>query len=87
MNSTQRIIKRYPNRRLYDTQHSRYVTLAEVREYVLEGTPFVVFDVERDSDITTQVLLQTIAAHQPVPRTGKSREWLCNVIRGLAKLE
>lgn len=55
-----RIIKKYPNRRLYDTEESRYITLGEIRQLVQEGIPFQVIERKSQSDITTQVLLQVI---------------------------
>jgi polyhydroxyalkanoate synthesis repressor PhaR len=55
-----RIIKKYPNRRLYDTVQSRYVTLPEVRDLVISETPFKVIDTQSDEDITRNILLQII---------------------------
>ncbi|MGB5831884.1 MAG: polyhydroxyalkanoate synthesis repressor PhaR [Thiohalocapsa sp.] len=53
-----RIIKKYPNRRLYDTELSRYITLMDVRELVMKGTPFRVLDTANDADLTRSILLQ-----------------------------
>ena len=55
-----RIIKKYPNRRLYDTDSSRYVTLAEVRQLVVDAVPFVVIEQKTEEDITRSILLQII---------------------------
>jgi polyhydroxyalkanoate synthesis repressor PhaR len=55
-----RIIKKYPNRRLYDTEKSKYVTLQEIRDLVLEEILFVVIDKKTDADITRSILLQII---------------------------
>ena len=55
-----RIIKKYPNRRLYDTKKSQYVTLQQIRELVLEEIPFVVIDQKSEDDITRSILLQII---------------------------
>ena len=55
-----RVIKKYPNRRLYDTEKSQYVTLQEIRDLVLEEVPFVVIDKKSDDDITRSILLQII---------------------------
>jgi len=55
-----RIIKKYHNRRLYDTEQSRYVTLPEVRDLVINEVPFKVVDTQSDEDITRNILLQII---------------------------
>ncbi len=58
--SPKRVIKKYPNRRLYDTNESKYVTLSDVRKLVLEETPFCVIDKKTGEDITRNILLQII---------------------------
>jgi len=58
--SDKRIIKKYPNRRLYDTAESKYVTLSDVRELVLNGIAFCVIDKKSGEDITRNILLQII---------------------------
>lgn len=58
--AAERLIKKYPNRRLYDTAESRYITLDEVRQMVLEEVPFKVIDRQSDEDITRNILLQII---------------------------
>lgn len=58
--STERLIKKYPNRRLYDTTESRYITLDEVRQMVLREVPFKVVDRQSNEDITRNILLQII---------------------------
>lgn len=58
--ATERLIKKYPNRRLYDTTESRYITLEEVREMVLKEIPFKVVDRQSEEDITRNILLQII---------------------------
>ena len=55
-----RIIKKYPNRRLYDTESSCYITLAEVRELVINEIPFIVVEKKTNEDITRSILLQII---------------------------
>ncbi len=56
-----RVIKKYPNRRLYDTAQSRYITLADIRLLVLEKVDFRVLDKRSQEDITHSILLQVIA--------------------------
>jgi len=56
----QRIIKKYPNRRLYDTITSTYITLTEVKQLVMKREPFEVRDVKTGEDITRSILLQII---------------------------
>ena len=55
-----RIIKKYPNRRLYDTETSAYITLAEVKQRVMDGDDFVVQDAKSGDDLTRSILLQII---------------------------
>lgn len=55
-----RVLKKYPNRRLYDTQVSSYVTLADVKAMVLAGTEFEVRDAKSGEDLTRSILLQII---------------------------
>jgi len=55
-----RILKKYPNRRLYDTQTSSYITLADVKRMVLEGVEFEVHDAKTQEDLTRSILLQII---------------------------
>ncbi len=59
-----RVIKKYPNRRLYDTEISSYITLEEVRQLVLDGEIFEVRDAKTNDDLTRSVLLQIIAEHE-----------------------
>ena len=62
--SEPRVIKKYPNRRLYDTVESRYITLADVRRLVVERIDFVVVDKKNSADITRSILLQVIAEQE-----------------------
>ena len=55
-----RLIKKYPNRRLYDTKTSTYITLADVKKLVLEGQEFQVVDDKTKEDLTRSILLQII---------------------------
>ncbi len=55
-----RLIKKYPNRRLYDTRTSTYITLADVKELVLQHENFQVVDAKSGDDLTRSILLQII---------------------------
>ncbi len=55
-----RLIKKYPNRRLYDTRTSAYITLADVKQLVLDNEPFRVADAKTSEDLTRSILLQII---------------------------
>ena len=55
-----RLIKKYPNRRLYDTETSTYITLADVKQLVLAQEPFQVLDAKTQEDLTRSILLQII---------------------------
>ena len=76
-----RIIRKYPNRRLYDTTESRYVTLADVRRLVIDGVDFVVLDRKTQQDITRSILLQVIAEQEGAGESLMSRDFLSQVIR------
>ena len=58
--STERLIKKYPNRRLYDTQTSSYITLTDVKQLVLAAEEFTVVDAKSSEDLTRSILLQII---------------------------
>jgi polyhydroxyalkanoate synthesis repressor PhaR len=62
--SRKRIIKKYPNRRLYDTEVSKYITIEDVRRLVIDGVDFCVKDVKTDEDLTRSILLQIIAEQE-----------------------
>jgi polyhydroxyalkanoate synthesis repressor PhaR len=59
-NRTERLIKKYPNRRLYDTQTSSYITLTDVKQLVLDADEFTVVDAKTNEDLTRSILLQII---------------------------
>lgn len=59
-----RIIKKYPNRRLYDTAISSYITLADVKRLVLDGVEFQVVDAKTRDDLTRSILLQIISEEE-----------------------
>lgn len=79
--SEPRVIKKYPNRRLYDTVESRYITLADVRRLVVERIDFTVIDKKSQQDITRSILLQVIADQEHGSHPLLSREFLSQVIR------
>ena len=58
--TTLRVLKKYPNRRLYDTRTSSYITLADVKQMVLAGESFEVRDAKTAEDLTRSILLQII---------------------------
>jgi len=60
MESQLRLIKKYPNRRLYDTKTSSYITLADVKQMVLKQEEFQVVDAKSGDELTRQILLQII---------------------------
>jgi polyhydroxyalkanoate synthesis repressor PhaR len=76
-----RVIRKYPNRRLYDTVESRYVTLADIRRLVVERVDFVVLDRKSQQDITRSILLQVIAEQEGAGESLMSRDFLSQVIR------
>lgn len=55
-----RLIKKYKNRRLYDTETSQYITLEELQRYVVDGVQFTVEDSMTGKDLTNTILLQII---------------------------
>lgn len=55
-----RLIKKYKNRRLYDLEISKYITVDDLKQYVLDNIVFQVIDVADDKDITMVVLLQIV---------------------------
>ena len=76
-----RTIKKYPNRRLYDTVESRYITLSDIRKLVIERIDFVVIDKKSQEDITRSILLQVIAEQEHGVEPLMSRDFLSQIIR------
>ena len=76
-----RIIKKYPNRRLYDTETSAYITLAEVRRLVMSNTHFVVRDAKTNEDLTRSILLQIILEEEAGGAPMFTEAVLSNIIR------
>ena len=76
-----RTIKKYPNRRLYDTANSGYITLADVKQMVLDGIDFRVVDAKTNEDLTRSILLQIILDEESVGVPMFSSEMLAQMIR------
>jgi polyhydroxyalkanoate synthesis repressor PhaR len=76
-----RILKKYPNRRLYDTEISSYITLAEVKAMVLSGTAFEVRDAKTGDDLTRSILLQIILEEESGGVPMFSTSMLAQIIR------
>ena len=76
-----RVIKKYPNRRLYDTDTSTYITLADVRELVMAGANFVVRDAKTSEDLTRSILLQIILEEESGGVPMFTEAVLANIIR------
>jgi polyhydroxyalkanoate synthesis repressor PhaR len=81
-----RIITKYPNRRLYDTEESRYVTLPDIRRLVVEKVDFIVRDRKNDADITRSILLQVITEQEQQGDSVMTRDFLSQVIRSYDKV-
>ena len=77
----QRVIKKYPNRRLYDTQTSSYITLAEIKQLVMASEPFVVRDAKTSEDLTRSILLQIILEEEAGGTPMFSTSVLASIIR------
>lgn len=76
-----RLIKKYPNRRLYDTCTSAYITIADVKQLVMMGEPFAVIDVKTNVDITHSVLLQIVFEEETAGRGVFAMSVLEQIIR------
>ena len=81
MSDSFRMIKKYPNRRLYDTANSGYITLADVKQMVLEGINFQVVDAKTNDDLTRAILLQIILDEESGGLPMFSSEMLAQMIR------
>ncbi|MDB5955737.1 polyhydroxyalkanoate synthesis repressor PhaR [Ramlibacter sp.] len=77
----QRVIKKYPNRRLYDTETSAYITLAEVKQLVMDTQAFVVRDAKTNEDLTRSILLQIILEEEAGGAPMFTEAALANIIR------
>ncbi|RZL63946.1 MAG: polyhydroxyalkanoate synthesis repressor PhaR [Variovorax sp.] len=77
----QRVIKKYPNRRLYDTETSTYITLTEVKQLVMRSAPFVVRDAKSGDDLTRSILLQIILEEEAGGAPMFTEQVLASIIR------
>jgi len=76
-----RLIKKYPNRRLYDTQTSTYITLSDVKQLVLASEEFQVVDAKSGEDLTRSILLQIILEEESGGMPMFSSNMLAQIIR------
>jgi polyhydroxyalkanoate synthesis repressor PhaR len=76
-----RLIKKYPNRRLYDTKTSSYITLADVKQMVLKNEDFQVLDAKTNEDLSRQILLQIILDEESGGMPMFSSDLLSQMIR------
>lgn len=76
-----RTIKKYPNRRLYDTSESAYITLAEIRQLVIRNEPVKVVDAKSGADLTRSILLQIILEEEAAGSPMFSETVLAQMIR------
>jgi polyhydroxyalkanoate synthesis repressor PhaR len=81
MSESVRTIKKYPNRRLYDTANSGYITLADVKQMVLDNIDFQVVDAKSGDDLTRAILLQIILDEEGGGVPMFSSEMLSQMIR------
>jgi polyhydroxyalkanoate synthesis repressor PhaR len=79
--SSTRVIKKYPNRRLYDTEESRYITLADIKNLVMNKVDFEVIDKKSGENITRTILLQVISEHEQQGEAIMSEDFLAQIIR------
>jgi len=79
--SHQRVIKKYPNRRLYDTDTSSYITLSEIKQLVMENEPCMVVDAKTGDDLTRSILLQIILEEEANGSPMFTAPVLSNIIR------
>ncbi|MYN07878.1 polyhydroxyalkanoate synthesis repressor PhaR [Pseudoduganella aquatica] len=79
--NAERLIKKYPNRRLYDTQTSSYITLTDVKQLVLDNEEFTVVDAKSNEDLTRSILLQIILEEEASGVPMFSTSVLAQIIR------
>ena len=76
-----RVIKKYPNRRLYDTEQSRYITLSDIRKLVMRAGDFQVVDSNTGEDLTRSILLQIMLEEESGGQPLFSAKMLAQIIR------
>jgi polyhydroxyalkanoate synthesis repressor PhaR len=76
-----RIIKKYPNRRLYDTEESKYITLEDIKKLVINNKEFIVKDVKSEEDLTRSILLQIISEQEDDGEPLFTTQALSHIIR------
>ena len=81
MSTQARTIKKYPNRRLYDTETSSYITLADVKKLVLENVEFKVEDAKSKDDLTRSILLHIILEEESAGAPMFTSDSLSQIIR------
>lgn len=79
--NTPRIIKKYANRRLYDTHKSLYITLDDLKKYVIDYTPFKVIDAKTKQDVTKAALIQIIFELEATQNPLFTEEVLAQIVR------
>ena len=79
--ASQRVIKKYPNRRLYDTRTSSYITLSEIKQLVMDTELFSVVDAKTSEDLTRSILLQIILEEESNGSPMFTIPVLSNIIR------
>ena len=77
----ERLIKKYPNRRLYDTQTSTYVTLVDIKGLVMASEAFKVVDAKTEDDLTRNILMQIILEEEACGSPVFSSQMLSQIIR------
>lgn len=79
--SQRRTISKYPNRRLYDPEQRRYITLDDIRTLVNDNVDFMVLDKKTGTDITCAVLVQVVSSEEKSAHSVFRRDFLLDLIR------
>ena len=81
MKSNLRLIKKYPNRRLYDTAISSYVTISDVKQMIIEYEEIQIVDAKTGEDLTRSVFLQILSDEEMGGTPILSNETICQMVR------